>query len=75
MFLSKTKSKEALSYRQPMQVREACCYHHSSNAYAICPRCGAPMEREYQSYCDRCGQALRWINFENLKIIFLPHGK
>ena len=72
MFFTPSKSKEALSYREPMKVREACCYHRSQNAYAICPRCGAPMEREYQSYCDRCGQALSWNSFDTLEIIHLP---
>ncbi|MCD8342517.1 MAG: hypothetical protein LUC87_10325 [Clostridiales bacterium] len=28
--------------------------------YCICPRCGAVLEREYQGYCDGCGQRLDW---------------
>jgi len=29
-------------------------------AYSVCPRCGVTLEREYQQYCDRCGQRLDW---------------
>ena len=27
------------------------------------------MEREYQPYCDRCGQCLDWSAFSNATII------
>ena len=27
------------------------------------------MEREYQSYCDRCGQALDWKGFSKALVI------
>ena len=35
-------------------------------AFPICPRCETPLEREYQAFCDRCGQALLWRDY--------PHG-
>ena len=53
----------AASYRRPMQVKEYILYEGTfgeESAYYLCPRCDVTMEREYQSYCDRCGQCLSW---------------
>lgn len=33
----------------------------SQYAYPVCPGCRMTIDREYQSYCDRCGQKLVWI--------------
>ena len=30
--------------------------------FPVCPGCGCTLEREYQSYCDRCGCKLNWKN-------------
>lgn len=49
----------ALGYRQPMEVRELAQYS-SGELFPVCPRCGGAMEREYQGYCNRCGQCLGW---------------
>ena len=35
----------------------------------ICPRCGITMEREFMSYCDRCGQCLGWKHYKKAVII------
>ena len=61
-----------LSYRFPMTVAELMVFSSSfgPNAYYVCPRCHITMEREYQSYCDRCGQRLDWANCQNAKIIY-----
>ena len=32
----------------------------SENIYPLCPSCRRELEREYQNYCDRCGQRLLW---------------
>ena len=56
---------EELSYREPMLV---------SYLQAICPRCESSMEREYVSYCDRCGQALDWSEIHTASIR-LPRQK
>lgn len=45
----------AVSYRIALPVKE-----YNALGYFLCPRCHAPFEREYQKYCDRCGQHLRW---------------
>jgi len=36
---------------------------HGDDAFPVCPGCTATLEREYQHYCDRCGQALDWENY------------
>ncbi|MBR5782916.1 MAG: hypothetical protein IKY33_01675 [Clostridia bacterium] len=53
------KSKIALAYRLPMAVSKSVRFPNACY-YPVCPHCSCTMEREYQSYCDRCGQALSW---------------
>ena len=58
-----TPELTANSYRRPMSVTEVFYYVDSlmgPTTYPICPHCGMTMEREFQSFCDRCGQALNW---------------
>ena len=31
--------------------------------YPLCPRCGFGVEREYQNFCEVCGQRLLWKQF------------
>lgn len=45
----------AVNYRVALQVQD-----HTTHGYAICPRCRIPLDRDYQAYCDRCGQHLKW---------------
>ncbi|MBQ4553176.1 MAG: helix-turn-helix transcriptional regulator [Clostridia bacterium] len=47
------------SYRQPMEVVAFYQLPHE-DVYGICPRCRAIIDREYQAYCDSCGQQLSW---------------
>lgn len=51
-------STEEFSYRLPMLVREDRFY--GGERYHVCPRCKTAFERDYQNYCDRCGQMLAW---------------
>ncbi|MGI5825681.1 MAG: hypothetical protein ACOX7J_08980 [Bacillota bacterium] len=62
--VKKLRYMRYMSYRLPMPVKEAICYKYEST-YPICPRCKTPLEREYQNYCDRCGQSLNWKNYAN----------
>lgn len=57
--------QQELAYRQPLSVTQIRCYRYSSGltGFPVCPRCRKSMEREYQSFCDRCGQYLDWRNF------------
>lgn len=43
-----------LLYRLPMRVKKF------RRGFPVCPRCNTTIEREYQAYCDRCGQCLKW---------------
>ena len=38
--------------------------------YHVCPACHVTLEREFMSYCDRCGQHLDWRGYRSAKIIF-----
>lgn len=59
--------EEMLSYRLPMPVKE-CIAYANNDVFPICPKCGNVLEREYQAYCDRCGQKLGWRRFSCSKI-------
>ena len=51
------------AYRCPMTVGEYVLYQsafYKESAYYICPRCDVTLDREYQTFCDRCGQRLNW---------------
>lgn len=37
--------------------------------YPVCPRCSTTLEREYQRYCDRCGQRLDWHALDRAEVI------
>ncbi|WP_407919077.1 helix-turn-helix domain-containing protein [Agathobaculum desmolans] len=60
-----------IAFREPMPVTQVRCfrYHHGLTGFPVCPRCGATMERDYQIYCDRCGQRLDWNNFSKAAIL------
>lgn len=57
---------EELSYRVTLHIRHCrqlpSC-NHSYSAFPVCPRCHCNLEREYQSFCDHCGQKLGWDYF------------
>ncbi len=61
-----------ITFRFPMQVQKIRCYEGNRGllSFPVCPRCQITMEREYQSFCDRCGQRLDWQNFDHAQIIF-----
>ena len=58
------------TYRWPMRVTEVCVYKWGA-AYPKCPRCKTTFEREYQRFCDRCGQRFDWSKFENAKEVYI----
>ncbi|MBQ7874357.1 MAG: hypothetical protein IJ306_04250 [Oscillospiraceae bacterium] len=55
-------AETALSYRTPLAVTETFTYK-GGYEFAVCPRCHISLEREYQAFCDRCGQALDWRKY------------
>ena len=60
-----------LSFREPMPVTHILCtrYLQGLTSFPVCPRCAITLEREYQHYCDRCGQCLDWNGFQEAAII------
>lgn len=38
-------------------------YGKETAGYPLCPGCGFGVEREYQNYCEVCGQRLLWNRF------------
>ncbi len=34
--------------------------------YSVCPNCNLPVEREYQNFCENCGQRLSWRKYTSL---------
>ena len=57
-----------LSYRTPMRIREKIVL--SWTVYYRCPRCDRTLDREFQKYCDRCGQCLEWKGYQNARPTF-----
>ena len=65
LLIPSSSHPQELSYRIPMPVTEVRCFDSASGrlCFPVCPQCGQTMEREFQSYCDRCGQCLDWERF------------
>ena len=57
------------TYRISMPITEI-HVHWNGNSYSVCPRCKATMEREYQAFCDRCGQRLDWSKYEDAEVVY-----
>ena len=66
-----------LSFRMPMSISELMEFPSGwgTTTYYVCPRCGITMEREYQSFCDRCGQHLDWRGCRHVKVVKAPDTK
>ena len=62
------KITKSLSYREPLLVTHIVVYTNS-HSFPVCPQCKVTIEREYQAYCDRCGQCLSWDKYENAEVI------
>ena len=60
-------------FRSPMPVTQVRCFRSypcGITEFPVCPRCGITMEREYQAYCDRCGQCLDWKDLSKAAVFF-----
>ena len=55
--------------RLPMAVAES-RFICGLGCYPVCPYCKLTLDREYQHFCDRCGQELDWKDYSNAIIIF-----
>lgn len=66
------RAARALAFRIPMPVTAVRVFSGAGAAYPVCPQCHRTFEREYQAYCDRCGQCLSWKMFRRARVIFRP---
>lgn len=63
--------KIVCSYRVPLLVTKIKLYLGWQLSFPVCPKCKMTLEREYQNYCDRCGQCLDWSKFDDAEIIVI----
>lgn len=56
-------------YCMELPIREVMVFPNG-HAYYVCPRCNITLEREFMSYCDRCGQHLGWNSYRKAKVIY-----
>lgn len=61
-------------YRLPMRVNRILVYE-SGAAYPVCPQCERTLDREYQSFCDRCGQRLSWEKLKCASIVMIKKNR
>ncbi len=75
---------QEISFRKQLPVTHIRCYRniYGLTGFPVCPRCRLTLEREYQAYCDRCGQCLGWKTFSRATVIlperqphFAAHGQ
>jgi len=57
------------SYRLQMPITEVMVFP-DGNGYYVCPRCHITVEREFMSFCDRCGQHLGWKGYKKARKIY-----
>lgn len=58
-----------LSKSIPATVERVRYYRNKAYAYAVCPHCRNVIDRDYQNYCETCGQRLDWKMFDCETII------
>ncbi|MCD7768930.1 MAG: helix-turn-helix domain-containing protein [Oscillospiraceae bacterium] len=65
-------ASQELVFRIPLEVSECIGYQglYGFTTYPICPQCQHSFDREYQEFCDRCGQRLCWRRYPGARIIF-----
>ena len=72
MLLSSNSKNSAEAYRKPMLIKKVLIINSGNQklGYYICPRCNVSMEREFTSFCDRCGQALNWREYKKAERVY-----
>ena len=64
-------SSKGSGIQKPMPVTQILSLPSSSgfSGFPICPNCSITLEREYQNFCDRCGQRLDWRRYSSASIV------
>lgn len=59
-------------YRQKMPITEIMVFHthFGETGFYVCPRCKLTLDRDFVSFCDRCGQHLDWKDYRKAKLIY-----
>ena len=59
-------------YRQKMPITEIMVFHthFGETGFYVCPRCKLTLDRDFVSFCDRCGQYLDWKDYRKAKLIY-----
>lgn len=65
------------SYRLPMDVTHVRRTYLADGIFNIpvCPRCNGAVERDFQQFCDCCGQLLNWRRYPQAVICIPPADK
>lgn len=61
----------AAPFRRAMLVTRS-RFIRTLGTYPVCPRCKLTLDREYQRFCDRCGQRLDWSRYDKAVVILKP---
>lgn len=62
-------AERELSFRAAMTVTQIRMFP-TDGAFPVCPRCRISLDREYQRFCDHCGQCLSWKGYKRAQIIY-----
>lgn len=57
----------APSYRIPKKVKKIRVYPDNC-FFGVCPRCNNSIDREYQDFCNCCGQRLDWSKLDEAEV-------
>jgi hypothetical protein len=64
------KIEKEISYRVPRLtthfIRNENCGLYGISDYMLCPTCECVIERDYQAFCDACGQKLKWGSWKKV---------
>jgi predicted amidophosphoribosyltransferase len=66
----KETTEKSLSYRQPLTVTNV-IIHRNGVSVAICPKCHKAIDRDYQAFCDSCGQKLKWTAMRKMTVRYI----
>ena len=63
----------SMSFFYPLPTAGLCAVHiyKDETAYAPCPRCKGIIDREYQFFCDSCGQRIDWFGLDDAKEVYI----
>lgn len=66
--------KYFIGYRMELLIKEAVVFPNDF-IYYVCPKCHMTLEREFMSYCSRCGQHSCWNEYKKSKVIYPGNQK